>query len=581
MMLRAGTWDAPASKQGTVEVESGASDVVLRMGKHIEGDLVSVRVLDPGKAPVPRVRVRVAEYGSTFEVSGARFEMTRDSLRHGALEITDPRDETGEPLPLAPARVEGGFGQGPATAEIEIRLAHLGVLAGRVTDADGVGIADVLLSAKGPTESRARTDASGAFRFDGIGSGTYDVDALVPPEFVEPPSRKVDAGAESIEIRLRRGTRPTLVVVDDSGLAVVGATAKAVVAPRNGTLADAFATALGEGIGQALAEVLMRRNPPGTDADGRIRLQRTLDPDLEHMLTVHPPRERADLAPRTLDGWRPRDQTVVLAPGRTVSGVVRSPSGIPVPSALVLVTTEDGVTSVGADAYGRFEAEDLPPGRLRLAASRPSVYRPLTMDLSRLCAPRTGPETVATPGDREVVVVLDPGGTLALRLLDPPGELDVAVLLVSEDDPFDAILADKETDERSATLTFRGLDPDRVYSLWIPPTGLAPDRSLWLGGLSMSAKVQEVRLAVGTTSRGRFERPKGVEEAWITASRGAAEHSTEVASDGSFELRGLPPGVWTFAASWVAEGGLREVEVVAEAGAAVEFPAPRVAEGTR
>jgi protocatechuate 3,4-dioxygenase beta subunit len=220
-----------------------------------EGAVVAGRITGPSAAPVAGARVRAnsrpAGRGGpmNFDPSSfRRLEATTDA--DGQYRIANVPPGTGSITVTAESFVDGNRGDLAFAAGTETR-ADLSLEAGRaiagvVLDAAGAPVEGVRVSAFAPAQAipgrgaagPARpsmgggerflpgktgvTDAKGAFRLDGLASGSYSVSASaqgLAPKTIE----NVAAGTESVELRLQPAVRITGKVVDGEGSPVRGA----------------------------------------------------------------------------------------------------------------------------------------------------------------------------------------------------------------------------------------------------------------------------------------------------------------------------------------------------------------------
>jgi protocatechuate 3,4-dioxygenase beta subunit len=116
--------------------------------------------------------------------------------------------------------------------EIEMRLAASRSVAGTVRDEGGKPVRDAFVSARmrlaGKTadtvESRSRSDATGAFRVDGLADLEYELAVVGPPEYAAPEPVVARAGATGVSFVLTTARVIRGRVVDGEGRAVRNAT---------------------------------------------------------------------------------------------------------------------------------------------------------------------------------------------------------------------------------------------------------------------------------------------------------------------------------------------------------------------
>jgi hypothetical protein len=192
-------------------------------------------------------------------------------------------------------------------------------------------------------------DASGAFRFRGLGPLDHTLRVLVPAGVAEAASVRVRPGASDV-VLVTRAASPSSVRVRD---------------PAGNPVRDAV--------------VLWRRAdaPPGVDpdrpistsADG-VATNRRFDPTASYAVTVKPPSRREDLAAVGPVPVRDGEVVLTLPTARSIEGVVLGPDGSPASHAWIWRASQDGRGSVArAGVDGRFRIDRLAPGVHRLLAA--------------------------------------------------------------------------------------------------------------------------------------------------------------------------------------------------------------------
>ena len=233
--------------------------------------------------------------------------------------------------------------------DLELVLHAAGKIAGRLVDARGEPVSNVLVRAQSSTaEHSSITDARGEFMLhDVLGETTVTAN---PAGYEAPHCRvTVDAG-ETARCDLRIGsplfTLPVR-VVDEFGLALEGAevTATFQVNAPTGTKVQRSVTRLSADDGTASLSELPA--PPYK-----------LDVALNDYVGVH------DLAVTSAE----RELRVVLRRAATLSGIVLDALGRPVPSALV---TSEGAETAESGSDGSFTLLGVVPGALSLSAAHP------------------------------------------------------------------------------------------------------------------------------------------------------------------------------------------------------------------
>lgn len=174
---------------GEVELDLGpvaplAGRVVDEVERPVEGARLCAAPLDPG--PVPELEARCA----TSDEAGA-FRIDLDAAGPARLVVTGERIARAErPEVLAPDE------------EMAVEVRGIGGLRGRVRDGAGAPAegAEVTLAGSGIWPPRStRADGDGAYRFDGLPAGVYEVqarrgDLAAPPEL----GVEVAAGREAV-----------------------------------------------------------------------------------------------------------------------------------------------------------------------------------------------------------------------------------------------------------------------------------------------------------------------------------------------------------------------------------------------
>ena len=165
----------------------------------------------------------------------------------------------------------------------------------------------------GGAELEGRTGADGWFVVAGLGADPYVLEVEPPPGHLAPPAAKVRGGDRVVAIRVERGVRPTVRVVDAKGEPVRGALVEVE------TISSPFSTS-----GVVTHEVRLdgtEEERRTTSRDGSFRLP-ALAPRIPVRLVVTPPANRAELAQFREGAWTPADVTITLPAGFVVRGRV-------------------------------------------------------------------------------------------------------------------------------------------------------------------------------------------------------------------------------------------------------------------
>ncbi len=449
------------------------------------------------------------------------------------------RGRDGQSLPLGRVRA------GPFLADAvvaEVCLPPERVVAGRVLDPTGAGLVGLRVrvvetvdgAGAGPSEleTAARTDAQGRFRIGGLGSGKCLLLTTVPYRYADVWPLEVTPDGDPVEVRLRDSVEAT-VKVSDAYRPVVTAQLRAWTRRAHG------------------------RDPSATTSpDGRATLV-GLDPEDAYRLEVQIARDGSS-EQRVLQDWSPHDTEVRFGLQRTVRGTVRDPAGRPIPGAYVSGWNgKRRVAEAVTGADGAFELADEGEGLRQVFAAMVSWGQ----------GPWTG-FVDAPQGDTTLTLVLDPGGTLAVRL---EGRLVAgrAVFVSSDlDAGWDASEYQCATSDEEGVARFRGLRAGRPYVVWTGPRRV---ESAWnydeLTGFAADVRAGppdaevRVRLAPGgeirVRLRGAGERPR------LRANHGLMEVKGVLQPDGTVLLQGLCDVEWTV----LVEDGSRRAEAKARPGA--------------
>lgn len=381
--IAAGTWRLTATQ---VDRAPGTSPPVTVDGVHartgVKVVLAQAAVLrgvvkDSGGAPVPSADVRVVVGGaeflrarrSAFTASDGTF--TIKGLPRRAVDVVASHEHGASaivPADLA-AKVE---------VEVALTLDVTGAIEGTVVDSAGQSIGDAQVSAvpvwSGGTADREAwsvrgnhdtiTDQAGAFRFAGMPDGEYQIRAARP-----------GAGESALElaaVTIAKPNGPKLKIIVPSDGHVSGK-----VAFADGKVPMSFTVALGNSA-----------PTPFATKDGTFTVPAVAG---THTLVVD---GRGFLASKAtsvtiVEGKTADAGTIIVTPGRSISGRVLDASGLPVAKAVVAagaLLTGGGSElyiegeSIGAkdtvtDADGRFSIEGFPPSAITVVAGKPDVGR--------------------------------------------------------------------------------------------------------------------------------------------------------------------------------------------------------------
>ncbi len=235
----------------------------------------------------------------------------------------------------------------------------------------------------------------------------------------------------------------------------------------------------------------------------------------------------------------------------SVSGVVKDPAGVPVPSVWI---AREGVSNRAggphwerSDVDGRFRFEGLPEGKvvLRVAGA--------VADL------RTGFLLETTAGTKDLAVVVDPGPQVIVRIAgyEAPEEDDgryprgYARLVGTEADG--RRLVRYAPISRYGRARFVQLPQDRSFELWAAAGGGRAVRTAGLeaGELEVRVEAKEAQTVSGKVLVGAKDKPR-IEQAVVTAEAyaGFVVGRVHLAVDGTFSIGDLPDGTYTVVAAF-------------------------------
>jgi protocatechuate 3,4-dioxygenase beta subunit len=574
----------------------------------VRGAVVTGRVLDESDRPVEGARVALMSYerplglgrfadqprhlGTTTSAADGTFRFANvpaagvhrpailgEILPLGALVAVGPEGRTG--VATVPVLRDG------ETHAVEIALAPVAWVTGRVVDETGAPVAGAAVSARTTTGRplpatfrsvggmdvpcpHTTSDADGRFRAAvtlGADAGTrLGVGAAVAAAGVRPcrsgerivdvdRSGTTDAG--DVVIRAEApGIHADVVVVDADGRPVAGA------AFRSRDELHISGSAWGW---------------PATDADGRSRLgwlRRSQDDvpagAVPREVVVTAPGLAAAVVTVTFDAADRDPQRIELAPGRHVAGRVRWSDGRPAADAWILVAdgavplaeavppadsrrappdrhaATPGLVVLGrahAEADGSFRVDDLPERRCHVVARVESMDGPG----GRLTESARAALSEVRPGAEDLVLVLPPSS----ESRDAAGKpLDVRVL----DDATGRPLAGAVAELFDGTIILYGAPAgegrvrfDAVPSgEWTLRAGSARFGRAIVTGVRADGDERVVRVAKGATVRGKLQDSGGPGLVHLVAESAALpwfwSPAALLSADGSFSFEGVPAG---------------------------------------
>jgi hypothetical protein len=278
----------------------------------------------------------------------------------------------------------------------------------------------------------------------------------------------------------------------------------------------------------------------------------------EQLRVVNPARLASSLAALALAGCVGGARAdAVAAPARTsIAGVVRDEQGRPIPAVSIQVEgypkTLRSPPPWRTDVDGRFQTDDLPEGPATLLVTAGDPWFPSLKKAIRTRA-----------GVRDLVIVLDPGPQLFLRIVGyVPGEQTRWARVVWEDpdgmrNPRHAPIRD------DGWIRFVALPADRRFELWVEAEDGARHvraRGLKPGEAEQRIEPHEVKDIAGEVRPSKARLESTAREPWAQlrgrldvdvyayAPRGGfmglRVARTRLRTDGTFRVRGLPPGTY-------------------------------------
>jgi len=336
---------------------------------------------DGGLVESGRVSVRVeAGRSSSATVLHGRFSVRIDRRATTlSFRVSDPRDREGRTIIHAPFGLSGQ----PATGgPFTLKLEAGGVIAGRVEDDEGNGIADVKLSIggdpgwhRGGAGQTTRTDGDGAFRLEGLSEGEHRLRVEVSAEFLG--SREVSAttGDTAVRIRYSRG----------------GVIAGQVLGPDGEGMANVELAAMP---GDRSSERWVNAS---SGSDGRFRFV-GLTPSATYTVRARPWEQdvgRSDLMHAYAKDVRPGREDIVLRlqVGVFLEGVLLLPDGSPGVGHMVTAFAEGenaGKGPVTTDEKGAFRIGPFAPGASVVVSGSPKAKTEDPATLRGITAPASG-----------------------------------------------------------------------------------------------------------------------------------------------------------------------------------------------
>ncbi len=465
---------------------------------------------------------------------------------------------------------------GDLSHEIRVELSKGGTVSGRVEFAGGGGAPGIYVNVTPQTEKdaapetrsalNAYTDFDGRFEVEGLEEGVYIATAFHAVARAE--NVKVEAGAKSVKLVLVEKACIEGIVVDDTGKPVPQFQISALVPTPSGEM----------------------RHGGGASGGGRFRIA-YLEPG-SYAVEVSPgtqpgePRFEVTRSPPVATGTN--DLVIRVGPGLTIQGRITGPDGggvagadvIALPAARPLSPRERQQAQsarrphVRADSNGEFRLKGLDAEEVELLVIA-TGYEPATR--------------MARPGPDRLKIELSSGETIEGRLL-LPDRSPVASQWINLQ-PLEKATQEKASDWQTrggqtmnsvgtwrATSTstdgegrfaIRGLPRGTYRPMVYRSDAVMPDVTLATG-----AGPQTIVLLAPASLKGRLvdaasgdaARPPAGQQWSVSARRGEQWLSgANVDPDGSFDIRGLPPGPLTIQV-WAPPYQMRTMDVEAGGG---------------
>ena len=497
---------------------------------------LALRILGPAGQPVPQVTVESSRQmagmtrRATHEIDGgvaAIRGLEDDEVL--TLTIRNARDASGRLLGLLPKTVTVARNE----TRVAIQLAQGRIVRGVVEDEGGAPVQAASVRVI-PFQPHASTtsDAAGRFRLPPLPQGEVQLRVGAPEEFLPTPVVRVPTDQEEIRVRVVRGK--------GHELRVLGA--------ANEAVAHARVTASGKIDGLTWSRHGL------TDADGHMVLKGL---PARGRAKIHV--KAAQATPAYPDVIRdvefgPGPIVIQLGGGLWIEGTVFDEQGGTIAGVRVYVhgaTKENrGVSArVTSDAEGNFRVGPVSAGRYSVSGS------------SREYA--WGPPLEALAGARGVRLVLPRVATIEGRLHDERGMQGWSISFMVGGHTWQGHLQPKGdfaiTGVAEARGTLFATRADGRYAL--------------LEDVRPSGGPFDLRPKQGATITGRIKgHARTAKGPFLSASRGGVLLGAAIEPDGTFTIRGVPPGDWTLTLRWAGE--VVEEMSVAAGTSGVEFQMP-------
>ena len=491
------------------------------------------RVVGPDDEPVPLCSVRASANAGArslpgpmqgpggVDAVGGTFELQVEGTGPWTLSASDPRGEDGTALNLTGGRATATDPAQP----IVLRLLAGQEIGGHVLDEQGKGVAGARVAAG---EASVVTTADGAFRLRGLGEPAQQVRVEPPRTWVRPAPQQIPTGTLDAEFRVLPG-----VAIEGRALG-----------PEDEPLSRGYATARWQSAGGGL----MGSQGASLDGEGRFRIE-GVPPGVRAQVTVQMWTSTGGqaYASAVVEGVEAgmKDLEVRLGRGLAITGTVMGADGQPAVGCYVFGRAQDGGRMTGyalVDAKGGFELGGLEAEPYTLQVIRQGGGGPLPVSVE------------VTPPARGVRLQLPRTTTLLGRVAGLSGEAARGwrVRVVGTDG------REVGRAEVGADGTFRIDEVVAGTPVHVGASYWQDDRYGLIGPLDPE-QVSEVVVPLrdGATLAGVVEDAQASETltASIQAVRADGWRSTgRVLQDGTFTIRGVPPGTYTLEVTTYGDG---------------------------
>ena len=199
-----GAW----SMEGESQAVKAPAEGVRLVATQRKTTIVAGRIVLADGSIVPLCTLKLGSGAQNFgynpggqgsnEVVGGEFRREFTATPPFEIAVSGVRGSTGTSLNVRPKTVKIT----EAVTDLVITLEAGGEIAGRVMDASNGGVEGVTLSSG---SSSTVSDATGAFRLSGLGTGEVSVTAKAPAKYVSPPAFKATVGASDVVVRVTTG----------------------------------------------------------------------------------------------------------------------------------------------------------------------------------------------------------------------------------------------------------------------------------------------------------------------------------------------------------------------------------------